>query len=134
MILGIGTDLANIDRIAGVLDRFGDRFRTRVFTDTELRKGASRAGQEAATLAKRWAAKEACSKALGTGLRMGIAWKDMGVVNLRSGQPGMTLTGWAADRLAALTPPGHRAVVHVSLTDDLPWAQAFVVIEARPEG
>ena len=131
MILGIGTDLCNIDRITGVLDRHGDRFRNRVFTETELARAARRA-DEAGTLAKRWAAKEACSKALGTGLAMGIAWRDMGVANLRSGQPTMALTGWAADRLAAMTPAGHRAVVHLTLTDDHPWAQAFVVIEAVP--
>ncbi|MFC3166571.1 MULTISPECIES: holo-ACP synthase [Paracoccus] len=131
MILGIGTDLANIDRIAGTLDRFGDRFRHRVFTPTELAKAARRK-DEAGTLAKRWAAKEACSKALGTGLAMGISWRDMAVANLSSGQPVMELTGWAADRLARMTPPGHRAIVHVTLTDDHPWAQAFVVIEARP--
>ena len=131
MILGIGTDLANIDRIAGVLDRHGDRFRNRVFTETEQAK-AERRADVAGTYAKRWAAKEACSKALGTGLRMGIAWKDMAVFNIRSGQPQMTLTGWAAERLAAMTPEGHEAVVHVTLTDDHPWAQAFVVIEARP--
>ncbi len=131
MILGIGTDLANIERIQGTLDRFGDRFRNRVFTPTELAKAARRA-DEAGTLAKRWAAKEACSKALGTGLAMGIAWRDMAVSNLRSGQPVMELTGWAAERLAAMTPPGHRATVHVTLTDDHPWAQAFVVIEALP--
>ncbi len=134
MILGIGTDLCNIERIEGTLERFGDRFRRRVFTETELRKSRRRAGQEAATLAKRWAAKEACSKALGTGLRMGIAWRDMAVSNLRTGQPVMTLSGWAADRLAAMTPTAHEAIVHVSLTDDHPWAQAFVVIEAVPEG
>ncbi len=131
MILGIGSDLANIDRIKGTLERFGDRFRNRVFTEIELRK-AGRRHDEAATLAKRWAAKEACSKALGTGLAMGISWRDMGVSNLRSGQPVMHLTGWAADRLATMTPEGHEAVVHVTLTDDHPWAQAFVVIEARP--
>lgn len=131
MILGIGTDLANIDRIAGVLDRHGDRFRNRVFTEIEQAK-AERRADVAGTYAKRWAAKEACSKALGTGLRMGIAWKDMAVFNIRSGQPQMTLTGWAAERLAAMTPAGHEAVVHVTLTDDHPWAQAFVVIEARP--
>jgi len=129
MILGIGTDLANIERIAGTLDRFGDRFRNRVFTEVELKRAARRR-DEAGTLAKRWAAKEACSKALGTGLAMGIAWKDMAVRNLRSGQPVMELTGWAARRLAEMTPKGHRAVVHVTLTDDHPWAQAFVVIEA----
>ena len=131
MILGIGTDLANIDRIERTLARFGDRFRDRVFTPAEQRK-AERRKDIAGTYAKRLAAKEACSKALGTGLRMGIAWKDMGVTNLSTGQPVMHLTGWAARRLAAMTPPGHEAVVHVSLTDDHPWAQAFVVIEARP--
>ena len=132
VILGIGTDLANIERIQGTLDRFGDRFRNRVFTETEQRK-AERRRDTAGTYAKRWAAKEACSKALGTGLRMGIAWKDMAVSNLRTGQPEMALTGWAAERLAAMTPPGHKAVIHVTLTDDHPWAQAFVVIEAVPE-
>ncbi|AUH32747.1 holo-ACP synthase [Paracoccus tegillarcae] len=130
MILGIGTDLANIERIQGTLDRFGDRFRNRVFTETELAK-ARRRKDEAGTLAKRWAAKEACSKALGTGLAMGISWRDMAVSNLRTGQPVMHLTGWAADRLAEMTPEGHEAIVHVTLTDDHPWAQAFVVIEAR---
>lgn len=132
MILGIGTDLANIERIAAVLKRHGDRFRNRVFTEVELARAARRA-HEAATLAKRWAAKEACSKALGTGLAMGIAWRDMAVTNLHSGQPSMALTGWAAQRLAQMTPPGHSAHVHVTLTDDHPWAQAFVVIEARPD-
>lgn len=131
MILGIGSDLANIDRIAGTLDRFGDRFTNRVFTEIEQRKAASRR-EVVATYAKRWAAKEACSKALGTGLRMGISWKDMAVSNLESGQPVMHLTGWAAERLAAMTPQDHEAIVHVTLTDDHPWAQAFVVIEARP--
>ena len=131
MILGIGTDLANIERIQGTLDRFGDRFRNRVFTATEQRK-AERRRDTAGTYAKRWAAKEACSKALGTGLRMGIAWRDMAVSNDLRGGPHLALTGWAAERLAAITPPGHRAVVHVTLTDDHPWAQAFVVIEARP--
>ncbi|MCT4331511.1 holo-ACP synthase [Paracoccus sp. YLB-12] len=131
MILGIGTDLANIDRIQNTLNRFGDRFRRRVFTDIELAKAARRK-DEAGTLAKRWAAKEACSKALGTGLAMGIAWRDMAVSNLSTGQPVMELSGWAAERLAAMTPPGHDAIVHVTLTDDHPWAQAFVVIEALP--
>lgn len=132
MILGIGTDLANIDRIQGTLDRFGDRFRNRVFTETELAKAARRK-DEAGTLAKRWAAKEACSKALGTGLAMGISWRDMAVSNLASGQPVMELTGWAADRLVRMTPADHDATVHVTLTDDHPWAQAFVVIEALPK-
>ena len=131
MILGIGTDLANIDRIQGTLDRFGDRFRNRVFTDIEQRKAQNRK-DIAGTYAKRWAAKEACSKALGTGLRMGISWKDMAVTNLRTGQPVMAVTGWAKERLEAMTPTGHEAVIHVTLTDDHPWAQAFVVIEARP--
>ena len=132
MILGIGTDLCNIERIERVLDRYGDRFRNRVFTETEQRK-AERRRDVAGTYAKRWAAKEACSKALGTGLRMGIAWKDMAVTNLRSGQPVMHVTGWAAERLAEMTPEGHVATIHVTLTDDHPWAQAFVVIEALPE-
>ena len=131
MILGIGTDLANIERIQGVLDRFGDRFRNRVFTPTELARAARRR-DEAGTLAKRWAAKEACSKALGTGLAMGIAWRDMAVGNLPGGQPVMHVTGWAAERLAEMTPPGHEAIIHVTLTDDHPWAQAMVVIEALP--
>ncbi|MBO9468045.1 holo-ACP synthase [Tropicibacter sp. R15_0] len=131
MIIGIGTDLANIERIQGTLDRFGDRFRNRVFTEAEQRK-AERRHDVAGTYAKRWAAKEACSKALGTGLRMGIAWKDMSVSNLRSGQPIMHVTGWAKERLNSLTPPGHEAIIHVTLTDDHPWAQAFVMNEARP--
>ena len=131
MIIGIGTDLANIDRIAGTLERFGDRFRNRVFTEIEQRK-SERRRDVAGTYAKRWAAKEACSKALGTGLRMGIAWKDMSVRNLRSGQPVMEVTGWAKRRLDELTPPGHHAIIHVTLTDDHPWAQAVVMIEARP--
>ena len=131
MIVGIGTDLANIDRIQGVLSRHGDRFKNRVFTKTEQAK-ASRRKDEAGTYAKRWAAKEACSKALGTGLRMGIAWRDMSVSNLSSGQPKMEITGWAKNRLDEITPNDHEAIVHVSLTDDHPWAQAYVVIEARP--
>ena len=133
MILGIGTDLANIDRIQGVLNRHGDRFRNRVFTPIELAKAARRK-DEAVTLAKRWAAKEACSKALGTGLANGVFWKDMGVVNLPGGRPTMVLTNGAGERLAAMLPAGHEAIVHVTLTDDHPWAQAFVVIEARPLG
>lgn len=130
MILGIGTDLANIERIAGTLERFGDRFRNRVFTPVEQARSEKRA-DTAGSYAKRWAAKEACSKALGTGLRMGISWRDMAVSNLRTGQPMLTLTGWAEARLIELTPPGHEAIVHLTLTDDHPWAQAFVVIEAR---
>ena len=132
MIIGVGTDLANIDRVERTLDRFGDRFLQRVFTEREQAKANGRPRAIAATYAKRWAAKEACSKALGTGLRMGIAWKDMAVSNLKTGQPVMTITGWAAERLRSMTPAGHEAIIHVSLTDDHPWAQAFVVIEARP--
>jgi len=132
MILGIGTDLCNIERIERTLERFGDRFRNRVFTDIEQAK-AERRADTPGTYAKRWAAKEACSKALGTGLRMGIAWKDMAVTNLETGQPVMHVTGWAAERLRAMTPQGHEAVIHVTLTDDHPWAQAFVIIEALPE-
>jgi len=131
LILGIGTDLTNIERIEGTLERFGDRFKNRVFTETEQRK-AERRLDVAGTYAKRWAAKEACSKALGTGLAMGIAWKDMSVSNLRSGQPVMHVTGWAKERLDGMTPEGFEAVIHVTLTDDHPWAQAFVVIEAVP--
>jgi len=130
MILGIGTDLANIERIEATLARFGDRFRNRVFTEVEQRV-AERRQQTVATYAKRWAAKEACSKALGTGLRMGIWGKDMADSNLRSGQPRMHVSGWAAQRLAEMTPEGYEAHIHVTLTDDHPWAQAFVVIEAR---
>ncbi|QBY02293.1 holo-ACP synthase [Rhodophyticola sp. CCM32] len=133
MILGIGTDLANIERIERTLDRFGDRFRNRVFTETEQRR-AERMPAPAASYAKRWAAKEACSKALGTGLRMGIAWKDMAVTNLPTGQPVMHVTGWAQNRLRQMTPDGCEAMIHVTLTDDHPWAQAFVVIEALPDG
>ena len=132
VILGIGTDLANIIRIEATLARFGERFRNRVFTEAEQRKAEGRR-DVAGTYAKRWAAKEACSKALGTGLRMGISWRDMAVSNLETGQPVMQVTGWAAERLAQITPPAHEAVIHVTLTDDHPWAQAFVVIEARPK-
>ncbi|NKW91258.1 holo-ACP synthase [Rhodobacteraceae bacterium R_SAG9] len=131
MILGIGSDLANIDRIAGTIERFGDRFKNRVFTEVEQAK-AERRRDTVGTYAKRWAAKEACSKALGTGLAMGISWKDMSVSNLRTGQPIMHVTGWAKERLDKMTPAGHEAIIHVTLTDDHPWAQAFVVIEARP--
>ncbi len=131
MILGIGADLANIERIERTIARFGRRFIDRVFTAPEQAISDRRATR-VASYAKRWAAKEACSKALGTGLRMGIAWRDMGVVNMRSGQPTMVLTGWAAQRLDALTPSDHRAILHLTLTDDHPWAQAFVVIEALP--
>ena len=132
MILGIGSDLANIERIERTIARFGRRFLDRVYTGTEQGLAERRAAR-VATYAKRWAAKEACSKALGTGLRMGIKWRDMGVVNLTTGQPTMQLTGWAEERLKAMTPPGHQARVHVTLTDDHPWAMAVVVIEAVAE-
>ena len=131
MILGIGTDLANIDRIPKTIDRFGQRFKDRVFSPIEQNK-AGRRGVLGGSYGKRWAAKEACSKALGTGLAMGISWKDMSVSNLETGQPIMELTGWAAKKMSDMTPEGYEAIVHVTLTDDHPWAQAFVVIEALP--
>jgi holo-[acyl-carrier protein] synthase len=131
MILGIGSDLADIRRIERTLERFGERFVRRVFTETEIAKSERRRAR-AASYAKRWAAKEACSKALGTGLRMGIAWREMGVANLGSGQPTMQLAGGARARLAALTPEDHLARIHLTITDDHPYAQAFVVIEAVP--
>jgi len=131
MIIGIGSDLADIRRIERTLERFGERFIRRVFTEIEQAKSEKRR-ERIASYAKRWAAKEACSKALGTGLRMGVAWREMGVVNLRSGQPTMALTGGAAERLQRLTPPGLQPRIHVTITDDHPWAQAFVVIEAVP--
>ena len=131
MILGIGTDLANIDRIQKTIDRFGQRFKDRVFTPIEQNKAEKRK-DIVGTYAKRWAAKEACSKALGTGLAIGISWKDMSVSNLETGQPIMKLTGWAAKKMSDMTPEGYEAIVHVTLTDDHPWAQAFVVIEALP--
>ena len=132
MIIGLGSDLCNIERIQASLDRFGDRFLQRVFTETERAKAARRPHTIAGTLAKRFAAKEAFSKAVGTGFKAGVFMKDIGVVNAPSGAPTLALTGGAAARLAALTPEGHDAVVHLTLTDDHPWAQAFVVIEARP--
>ncbi|MCX7326173.1 MAG: holo-ACP synthase [Hyphomicrobiales bacterium] len=131
MIIGIGSDLCDIRRIERSLGRFGDRFRHRVFTEGEQRRSDGKATM-AASYAKRFAAKEACSKALGTGMRQGVFWRDMEVVNLRSGQPTMRLTGGALRRLQMLLPEGYEAVIHVSLTDDMPLAQAFVVIEARP--
>ena len=129
MILGIGTDLCNIERIEKALERFGERFVHRCFTETERHRAESRAGR-ASTYAKRFAAKEACAKALGTGISEGVAWRDMGVVNLPSGKPTMMLTGAAASRLAAMVPADHEAVIHLAITDDHPMAQAFVVIEA----
>ena len=131
MILGIGSDLCDIRRIERSLDRFGDRFTNRVFTEGERARSDRRAAR-APSYARRFAAKEACSKALGTGMRAGVFWRDMEVVNLPSGRPSMRLTGGALMRLKEMTPAGCEAVVHVSLTDDPPLAQAFVVIEARP--
>lgn len=132
MILGLGSDLCNIERIQNSLDRFGTRFINRVFTETEIAKAERRQLTRAGTYAKRFAAKEACSKALGTGYSNGVFFKDMGVVNLPSGQPTLHLTGGAAARLAAMTPSGMVADIHLTLTDDHPWAQAFVIITARP--
>ena len=132
MIIGMGSDLCNIERIQASLDRFGAKFEARVFTEVEQAKAARRPYSKAGTLAKRFAAKEAYSKAVGTGFKAGVFMKDIGVVNAPSGAPTLALTGGAAARLAAITPPGHEAVVHLTLTDDHPWAQAFVVIEARP--
>jgi holo-[acyl-carrier protein] synthase len=132
MILGIGSDLTDIRRIQNSLDRFGARFTERLFTEVEKTR-SERKNDRAASYAKRFAAKEACAKALGTGMRRGVAWRDMGVVNMRSGQPTMALTGGAQARLEEMIPAGHRAVIHLSLTDDHPYAQAFVIIEALPE-
>ncbi len=131
MIVGIGNDVIDIRRIEETLTRFGDRFIARIFTDVEIRKSEKRA-QRAASYAKRFAAKEACSKALGTGFRKGVFWKDMGVVNEPSGKPTMVLTGGARDQLESLVPPGHRARIHLTITDDFPYAHAVVMIEALP--
>jgi holo-[acyl-carrier protein] synthase len=131
VILGIGNDVIDIRRVEKTLERFGSRFTDRVFTDVEQRKSDRRA-QRAASYAKRFAAKEACSKALGTGFSRGVFWRDLGVVNEPSGRPTMALTGGARDHLAAMTPPGHRAVVHLTLTDDFPYAHAMVIISAVP--
>ena len=130
MILGLGSDLCSIIRIQASLERFGERFETRVFTDVERAKANGRPFTKAGTLAKRFAAKEAFSKAVGTGFRDGVFMRDIGVVNARSGAPTLALTGGAKARLDALTPHGHAARVHLTMTDDHPWAQAFVVIEA----
>ena len=132
MILGIGSDLIDIRRIEKTIERFGDRFIERVFTPVERRKAESRTGR-IATYAKRFAAKEACSKALGTGFRRGTFWRDMGVVNLPSGRPTLELTGGARKHLEALTPPGHTARIDVTITDEYPMAQALVVITAVPD-
>ncbi|WP_337995592.1 holo-ACP synthase [Oleispirillum naphthae] len=136
MILGIGNDLIDIRRIEATLERFGERFVQRIFTPAEQAKATRRKGVPriyASTLAKRFAAKEACAKALGTGLRRGVFWRDMGVVNAPSGQPTLLLTGGAAARAAALVPPGHAARLHLTMTDDYPWAEAVVILEAVPE-
>ena len=133
MIIGIGNDLCDIGRVEQVLDRHGERFVQRCFTEIE-RKRSDRKANRAASYAKRFAAKEACAKALGTGLSRGVFWRDMGVINRPSGQPTMHLTGGAAKRLQALTPPGHEAVIHLTLTDEPPLAQAIVIIEAVPLG
>ena len=133
MIIGIGSDLCDIKRIETTLARHGERFTARCFTETERRRSDRRAGR-AASYAKRFAAKEACAKALGTGLRRGVFWRDMGVVNLKSGRPTMMLTGGALARLDAITPAGHLARIDVSITDEGPMAQALVVISAIPCG
>jgi holo-[acyl-carrier protein] synthase len=133
MIIGLGSDLCNIERIQASLDRFGERFEQRVFTDTERAKAARRPFTRAGTYAKRFAAKEAFSKAVGTGFARGVFMRDIGVVNAPSGAPTLALTGGAAKRLAEMTPPGHVARIHLTLTDDHPWAQAFVIIEAVPQ-
>ena len=137
MIIGIGSDLIDITRVAKVIERHGDRFLDRIFTDVERAKAARRANSEkmvVATYAKRFAAKEACAKALGTGMRGGVWWRDMGVVNLPSGRPTMQLTGGALQRLRAITPAGHEARIDVTITDEGPMAQAFVIISAVPRG
>lgn len=131
MIIGIGSDLIDIRRVEKTIERFGVRFTDRCFTDIERAK-SERRKNKAASYAKRFAAKEACSKALGTGLAQGVFWRDMGVVNLPSGKPTMQLTGGAAERLAAMLPANHCAAIHLTITDDFPLAQAFVIIEALP--
>ncbi|HVP84656.1 MAG TPA: holo-ACP synthase [Rhizomicrobium sp.] len=131
MILGIGSDLIDIRRIEKTLERYGDRFMCRIYTPIERKKSDGRM-QRAASYAKRFAAKEACSKALGTGLRKGVFWRDMGVVNLPGGKPSMKLTGGALKRLQEITPPGHEALIDLSITDDFPLAQAIVIISAVP--
>jgi holo-[acyl-carrier protein] synthase len=129
VILGVGNDISDIRRVQDSLDRFGDRFVKRIFTETEQRR-SERKPDRAASYAKRFAAKEACAKALGTGMHQGVYWRDMGVVNLPSGKPTMQLAGGALKRLEALCPPGKTPVIHLSLTDEHPHAQAFVIIEA----
>jgi holo-[acyl-carrier protein] synthase len=133
MIIGIGSDLCNIGRIQNSLDRFGERFLNRVFTDTERARAEKRPFTRAGTYAKRFAAKEAYSKAVGTGFKRGVYMKDIGVANLPSGAPTLVLTAGAKERLDALTPPGHAARIHLTMTDDHPFAMAVVIIEAVPE-
>ena len=133
MIIGLGSDLCNIARIQNSLDRFGERFKARVFTPIENAKAARRPFTAAGTYAKRFAAKEAFSKAVGTGFKRGVFMKDIGVVNAPSGAPTLALTGGAKARLEEITPAGHNAHIHLTLTDDHPWAQAFVIIEAIPD-
>jgi len=132
VIIGLGSDLCNIERIARSLERYGERFERRVFTPVEIAKARRRPFTIAGTYAKRFAAKEAFSKAVGTGFRRGVFMKDIGVINAPSGAPTLALTGGAAKRLEELTPKGHEARIHLTLTDDHPWAQAFVIIEAIP--
>lgn len=132
-IIGIGSDLCNIERIQNSLDRFGERFLNRVFTATERARAEKRPFTRAGTYAKRFAAKEAYSKAVGTGFKRGVYMKDIGVANLPSGAPTLALTGGAKERLDALTPPGHAALVHLTMTDDHPFAMAVVIIEAVPQ-
>ena len=131
MILGVGNDMVDIRRIEQTLERFGDRFVNRIFTDVERAKSDRRA-QRAASYAKRFAAKEACSKALGTGFRKGVFWRDMGVVNLPGGRPTLVLTGGAAEHLGSLVPAGMQPDIHLTITDDFPWAQAIVIISSVP--
>ena len=133
MIIGLGSDLCNIERIQNSLDRWGEKFERRCFTEIERAKAAKRPFTRAGTYAKRFAAKEAFTKAIGTGFSNGVFHKDIGVVNAPSGAPTLALEGGAKARLEALVPAGHQAIVHLTLTDDHPWAQAFVVIEALPE-
>ena len=132
MILGLGSDLCNIERIQASLDRFGARFESRVFTEVERAKAARRPFTRAGTYAKRFAAKEAFSKAVGTGFARGVFMRDIGAVNAPSGAPTLALTGGAKARLDAMIPPGYAARIHLTLTDDHPWAQAFVIIEGVP--
>lgn len=132
MIMGVGSDLCRIDRIEKTLARFGKRFESRCFTQTEQARANRRASMKAATYGKRFAAKEACAKALGTGMRSGVAWRDMGVINLPTGRPTLRLTGGALKRLQELTPLGFEADIHLSLSDDHPYAMAFVVISLKP--